>query len=1080
MAIVARLINSCWFCFKWGLILLVLGAALAVPYFYRRMDEEIRDHMERHIAQQYPGLKVAIRSAVLVKGEGIEIRGLSILEPGAEGPRAELLTFEECFLHCRTDLQELIGGEPEITQVTMRRPTLRMTRRRDGSWSAAKLLPLPKLSKRAPQVTIENGTIEVFDPRKSPSSTLTLRDVNLTLTPAADGPTPTSPDETRKLQGTLSGDYFRHVNFEGVVQPHRPGFAISGSIEGLDISSELWAALPGTMAAKLDGLGAVRGQGELDFRVAYDAAAPTPLQFSLLGRMSRGRIDDRRLPHPLTDVRAVVRLDNAGFSIDELSASSNQATLRLAARGKSLEAGQPLAVQAEIRQLELDRQLVAVLPENLQEQWYKYRPDGQIDADVKLVYDGRRWYPQLSVRCLDVSFAHYKFPYRLEHGKGTLSLRDDVLQASLTAYSGNQLVHVDTQWQHLGSAATGWVEARGEGLPMDEKLLAALPDRSRAVARALDLRGTLDFQYRLWRQAAEERVHQTLRIDANRCWIRYEKFPYSLANIHGALAMSDGQWTFDGLEGTNGNTRVTCQGHLTPTPQGNELSLQFRANDVPLEEELRDALGPAMRQVWNYLKPRGMIDLVAELHYLDGPNLLGVTVRAEPRSEISSIEPTQFPYRLEKLQGVISYSNGHVTCEHFKAEHGAVKLAASGGCDFFPDGGWRLRLEGLSVDRLRVDRELMQALPARLKRALAEINPSGLLSLQGNFDLQRGGAPDDPVRSQWKLALGLHQAGLDCGVRLENIHGGLTLAGAADGRSFYTTGELALDLLTYKDYQFTQVSGPFWIDDGHVLLGTLADRRRNELTAAGGLVSFPPPGERLAAAQRPRSLRAGIFGGTVYGAAKGELGPQPRYGIHASLIDGQLARWAQETLVNRQNLKGQVMAVVDLWGTGRTRNTLGGRGGIELRNANIYELPVMISLLKLLSIRAPDANAFSKSDINFRIEGENIYFDRLDFTGDAISLLGKGEMNMQSIIHLAFTSIVGRGDIDLPLIRNLYTGASQQFMLIHVDGTLQNPEMRKEAFPGVNKALQRLQNDLQPNAASPGQYPAARGPALAN
>ena len=55
----------------------------------------------------------------------------------------------------------------------------------------------------------------------------------------------------------------------------------------------------------------------------------------------------------------------------------------------------------------------------------------------------------------------------------------------------------------------------------------------------------------------------------------------------------------------------------------------------------------------------------------------------------------------------------------------------------------------------------------------------------------------------------------------------------------------------------------------------------------------------------------------------------------------------------------------------------------------------MISMLKILSIKAPDPNAFSQSDIDFHIEGEHVYFDKLDFKGDAISLLGKGEMNFQ-------------------------------------------------------------------------------------
>lgn len=151
---------------------------------------------------------------------------------------------------------------------------------------------------------------------------------------------------------------------------------------------------------------------------------------------------------------------------------------------------------------------------------------------------------------------------------------------------------------------------------------------------------------------------------------------------------------------------------------------------------------------------------------------------------------------------------------------------------------------------------------------------------------------------------------------------------------------------------------------------------------------------------------------------------------------------------------------MELGGNGRSRNALTGHGSIQLRDANVYELPVMIAMLKILSVRAPDPNAFSKSDVDYRIEGEHIYFDKLDFTGDAISLLGKGEMNFQSGIRLTFTAIMGRGELGMPALRQFFTVGSQQFMLIHVGGTLQNPETRKEPFPAVNQALQQLQNDI--------------------
>jgi hypothetical protein len=1051
-----RLINFCWFWFKWGLIACVIGAALMVPYFYHRLDGEIRARVEGLLAAQYPNLQVKIHSAVLVKGEGITIRGLSVLDPAADGPGVELFTYDECSLACPTDLNTLLRGELEVSRVTIRRPTLRMTRRSDGTWSTGKLLPLPKFGVRPPEVTVENGTIEVFDPTKVPSSTLTLRDVNLTLVPCSAAAEPAGPSagrsDRRKVQGTLSGDYFRQGTFEGEVDPHRPEFSISGSIEGMEVSPELRDALPGSPPGGLAVLGMLRGQTALSFHVRYDPAKPRPLEFDLTGHLMHGRIDDPRLPHPLTEVRALVHVSNEGFAIEDLSARSDQATLQMSCRGVGLGPQCPLSLEAEIQQLQLDHRLLDVLPERLQEQWLKFRPEGQVDADVRLAYDGRNWKPEVRVRCVNVSFTHHKFPYRLDHGRGVLQLKDNVLAASLTGLSENQTVRLDGELRDPLGGAWGWVEAKGEDLSVDEKLLAALPNHVQVFARALDLRGKLGFRYRLWRGSAAEPFHQYLAVRASRCWLRYEHFPFSLENVRGDLEMVDGNWQLRELEGNNGTCRVVGEGSLAATPAGPQLLLSFRATTVSLEQELRDALPPAMRQVWGVLQPRGIIDLAADVRYLGAGNQLEVSVRAEPRSDTCSIEPVSFPYRLEKVQGVLTYHGGRVTLEHFRAEHGAVKVAAgSGFCQSLPDGGWHLHLDTLTVDRLRLDRELMQALPVRIKKTLGELNLSGLIHLRGALDLARGGRLEDPMRSQWDLAVGLQQVGIDSGIRLENIHGNLSLAGGFDGLSLRSRGELALDSLSYKDHQFTDVLGPLWIDDQQVLLGSWADRRAAEGRAEGPGRGGPPP-------RTPRPITAKLLGGSIYGDGWVALGPHPRYGVQATLVDADLARAAHELGANRKNLRGRVSGNVELGGSGRSTQNLAGRGSLHLQEGDVYELPLMIAMLKLLSIRAPDQRAFSRSDIDFRIEGEHFYFDRIDFTGDAISLRGNGEMNFQGETRLTFAAVIGRGELGMPALRNFFTGASEQFLQIHVGGTLQNPEIRKEAFPGVNHALQQLQD----------------------
>ena len=437
-----RLINFCWFWFKWGLIACAIGAALAVPYFYHRMDNEIRCRIEDIFAKHYAGLQVKIRSAALMRGEGISVRGLSIVDPAAEGPGGELLTYDECLIACPTDLSGLLSGDLRPTRVVARRPTLRMTRRSDGTWSAARLLPLPRFGDSMPEVRVENGTIEVFDPTKSPPCTFTLRDVNLTFSPIP--PPPGQPETTRRrrIQGTATGDNFRQVIFDGEVDLDRPAVNLTGKIEGLEITPEIRDMLPDMQGCNLAVLTSLRGETEARFQVSYDPAAAERWKFNVSGQLSHGRLEDPRLPHhPLTEIQAAVHVDNRGFSIRELKARSNQATLSLACSG-GLSAASPMDLEGEIRQLPLDEQLMAVLPSELQQRWYELRPEGVIDASVRLHCDGRTWQPRVRIKCQNVSFAHKDFPFRLERGNGLLELVDDCLTADLFASSENQVVHL--------------------------------------------------------------------------------------------------------------------------------------------------------------------------------------------------------------------------------------------------------------------------------------------------------------------------------------------------------------------------------------------------------------------------------------------------------------------------------------------------------------------------------------------------------------------------------------------------------------------------------------------------------------
>ena len=69
----------------------------------------------------------------------------------------------------------------------------------------------------------------------------------------------------------------------------------------------------------------------------------------------------------------------------------------------------------------------------------------------------------------------------------------------------------------------------------------------------------------------------------------------------------------------------------------------------------------------------------------------------------------------------------------------------------------------------------------------------------------------------------------------------------------------------------------------------------------------------------------------------------------AEVLGANLAQYAKEKMPGRQDLKGRVGLTLDLQGYAPTINGLRGRGRMWLREGDVYELPLMVSILKILS-----------------------------------------------------------------------------------------------------------------------------------
>jgi len=1033
-----------WSLVRWAVPVTVAGVIAAVAIGTSRINEEIRSRLEQQIAARFPALRVEVQGAALEVGRGIVVRGLSLTDPRLPEPWQQIVRIDEAHLACEATLADLAVAPPQITAVRVVRPVLQLVRFADGSWNLGRLLGQTPTAAPLP-VRIEAATVLFEDVEAGFRET--FRQGQFELAPAA---TDAAGLAWSRVELQLEGQSVEQVRLTGGISLVNRQFRVEAALTGLEVQPRLAALLPTDLAAADWYQQAVPG---LRVRLDLTATAAGAIDdlpaatFAVSGGIAEGRFEHPRLPFPLTDVTASFTADRTGVHVSQATARSGATLFRGSAQTRGWNEQADFDCLLEAERLVVGRQWQPYLPPEWAGHWRKLLPQGEVDLRAELSREAGRLLPKVSLRCRNLSLTHYRFPYRLDRTVGTVILDDRLVTLHLTGQAGGNAVQVTGNVRLLDGGSVGQIVVRGTDMPIDDRLLAAMPDKGADVLRRLRASGTFDFNFRHDRDPTLPKGHvNSLDIQLTDCSLRYLRFPYPLAKVRGAVQMREGEWTLSGLTGWNDTGEVHCSGQLIRGADGeNLLTLELAGSRVVLDQELRDALPANVGSFWDDLGPRGQADFSATVRHVVGTQETQVLLEAAPHGDSVSIEPAWFPYRLEQLQGRLAWNDGTLQLTGWRGVHARTTVSADGSCRFLPDGSWQVSLAKLSANRFRADHELVSALPAGLQRAVAAVKPRGLLALEGSLDLYSidpppgsaaGPATGRRCAAAWNCHLDMEQGGLDVGVALDHVHGGLTIRGQTDGRTWHASGELDLDSAIWRGVQLTQVRGPLTMDQTGVRFGALA-------AADGG------PARRLSAT---------MAGGTLEVDGMASASGLGGFTVAATVADANLERLACDCRGTPHRYRGRVFGSIEVSGTRTGTHSLRGEGQLRLRDADIYELPLVVAMLKVLRVKPPDRNAFGSSQVQFRIEGPHAYLDEIELAGDAISLVGNGEIDFDGNMQLTFRSIMGDAETQLPVMKRMLGGASGQFLLLHVDGTLGESELTTEAFPTLAAALQKLQS----------------------
>ena len=1092
----------------WLILILLVGGAVGGRYALRlwnQSDELLREKILAMFREHVPSWQVGIGRARFDFRGDVHLYDCQLASPGRATP---LLMVPETVLAIDPDT---LPDRPEVQRVRYIRPQIALARDPQGRWNFQDL-PLPDgpSSGMSPEVRIEQATVTLrFDRADGgPPTTVALRDADVQLIPSGRG--------RYRVSGTARPDHAESIKLAGDLNLATGVWSLTLTAQGLTVNQELLqlaaenspdaragllragsaatrlaaaarssdslqpiiagssvlsndpflaadANASSSPAAALPDLG-LTAVCDLEIRLAQWKSAAENERFVKVV-IKQGDWRHEAFPEPWQDLRVVVSIDNRQFTVTDFSTRTGTSQLRGGGRVLLDRDGFPAEVTATLTDIELGDRLRALLPASMRAVYDDLRPTGKVDATMQVLRDSRGAYEIDGVLELKGCTArHVKFPYHVEQITGTLTKRGNILDMTARGVAGGRPVTLIGRAKNPGPEAEAEYRISGEGMSIDDDFRTACPPKMRSALDALRLHGTFDGRLELRRPPGPgQRYEQRLWAKLSGCEVKCTTFPYTITNLGGIVQGVGEDYWFQNLAGEHDGAKLTGSATFLRGEDGMQgLDLSVTATGAVLDSTLFNALPPGHQAVWNEFNPAGKLTVTRSRLLWQSGSPFQLNFDADLTDAVLSMK--SFPYPLGDVRAKLTFdSSGRATIHSLTGRHEETQISLKGWAACHPGHDWRVHLDDLHVDDLVPDQRFRKTLRAGLREIVDTLDPRrGKLSVSGELEFRGSMQPGVPVTAAWDLITVYSGATLTAGVELENLVGRVRMRGEWDDREVIGAGQIDLDSVFIKGYQFTQVQGPFRIHGKQLVLGSNESLQQTDRTGR-------PPVNLDASG--PHVVAKAIDGTVTLDAIARLEGVTP-YHVLVTLRGGSLARYAQLYMPGRDKLMGVMSGWADLRGRGGMAQGLEGKGQLLVSPAALYELPVIVAIFNALTLTPTDKTAFRQANVDFTIGGERFLLRPVVLQGDAISLWGAGSIAFNGNVNMEFRSSVGRNRIPLPFVSYVIGEATKGVVGVEVRGTSKAPVAKVKTLPQVDDALKMIFGGLEPK---PNVAPSAAG-----
>lgn len=805
-----------------------------------------------------------------------------------------------------------------------------------------------------------------------------------------------------------------------------------------------------------------------------------PVDYAVDLLVEHGEITDL-FPISLHDVSGRLRLTRSELMIDELKASNGQSQLIVNGTMPLNGNFEPPNLTLRASNLPIDRSIREHLPGAILKLYDLLQPEGDFDIDLKYSPEASPPVVLKEFRVRNGSMMHDLFRYRVKSINGTIVQTGDQYVFNMQGLASGQEAVLTGAIRNPGPRFEADLRVLTPGLPIDDVLISAFETpKLKAVAAALrQLRirgaGDVDVSFRKhpdWGPKFKTFLVATVK----NCELNYVRFPIPLSQVSGRIEFDptrDNIWYFKNLRGNRGETLITGAGQYV-VQEGGRLGLMLNAQGVPIDATLKAACLTAsdrLQEVWNQLNPTAG-HLTCERVSIDWRPGQPPAIRL-PDIQVTgaALQLKAVPYPLDRVQGRVSWDGQTVDIHHAEGWHGStvVEIPTSDGesTSYFqlnPAAGidWRLHFPRIGLRKIFADEVLRSALPISIRSVVTQLDPRGPLELDLALDLKQFRAPDPTITASFTLDTTLQGNRVTTGINLDDVTGRISIIkGSWDGQTVTAEGYAKLDRARVWGLPLTNLEGPFCIMGQRITVGK------------------PSPGNRAPYSEENpyggRELAASLYDGKISVNSETLVDPNSasntKYDAEINVRDARLELWAREQ-GSRQRLNGPVNGYMSFHGRGPSAMDVEGNGWVQITQAQLYELPVLVKIFTMPDFRSPDNKAFKYAYADFRLHNGLFDFTKIQLVGDAISLVGRGYVGIagerdRQIDFDFYTDARNK----VPLIEPLIRRVASRWVWIRVDGTLDMPSavmqtrvpILDDVFRGLIKGIENGQFQTPPN-----------------